>query len=281
MRSDRSEQVLGIHRDGKRDGKDMRPLPMFVAPWLSSDDRKDFYHAFSHIFRNPLVGAVGYMDYLFRGDSGNLTQEQMAQLGNAREAVLQLERVVDTLMDLVAFDMGLIQPQKKPINLNEFLNKFHGLKEWASAEKTQVSLFLPKTPLWIAGDEKWLRNLIYELLSNAVRVSPKRSPVRVELYQNQNYAVCCVEDKGPGVPPDRLNWIFQPLTQLRRQGDSPRGERGGLGLALSAHIIYNHGGYIWAELVRGGGLAVSMKFPLINASTGRESEIVVEGGRHA
>ena len=132
-----------------------------------------------------------------------------------------------------------------------------------SGESLSVSLKLPSKALWVESNAKWLKELVFELVTNAVRVSPKESAVDLRLWKEGSSAFIGVRDHGPGVPEAKRGWIFQPLAQLKRQADPPKGERGGLGLALAARVAALYGGRIWAEGGPGGGLSVVVRLPLI------------------
>ena len=125
-----------------------------------------------------------------------------------------------------------------------------------------VSLKLPSKALWVASNVKWFKAMVFEVITNAVRVSPKESVLDLRLWKEGAWAYFRVQDQGPGVPEGKRDWIFLPLAQLKRQTDPPKGERGGLGLALAARVAALYGGRIWAEGDPGGGLSVVIRLPL-------------------
>ena len=226
----------------------------------------EIYSAFSHILKNPLVGASGYIDYLFKGYAGPLSEKQADPLGRAKDAIVQLQNVVDIWMDLLAFDLGLIHPHREALNLNaEMARWMREIRLWVSGEGRTLSWHSRTAPLWVLLDSKWIRTALREILSNAVRSSPRRSRIHVRWTRSGKKAVIQIEDEGPGVPLNGLEWIFQPLTQLRRPEGPPCGNRGGLGLALVRHIVQAHHGSVRAALRRRGGLRISLVLPLAEA----------------
>ncbi len=238
--------------------------PLFAFQGGAAEDRRALYSDLSHLVRNPLNGLCGYIDYLFKGYAGRLTNEQLDPLGQAREAALRLQKSLDVLMDVAAFDWGLVSPEGEPVNLNDFLASIvRQIEEWVSGESLSISLKLPPKALWSASDEKWLKALLFEVITNAVRVSPKESVIDIRLWKEGAWALFRVQDQGPGVPEAKRSWIFQPLAQLKRRDDPPKGERGGLGLALAARVAAHYGGRIWAEGGSEGGLSVVIRLPLI------------------
>ncbi|MBI4397438.1 MAG: HAMP domain-containing histidine kinase [Elusimicrobia bacterium] len=240
-----------------------RARGLFSAPWAKEGDRRELYSALSHLFRNPLNGACGFLDYLFSEYAGPLTGDQQQSLGQAREAVLQLQKSVDILLDVAAFDFGLVRPSLEILSLNDFwARQVQEAGEWLAEEGLSIALEFPSRALWVAADARWLKVHCREILSNAVRVSPKESTLRIRLARRGSSAVFRVTDQGPGVPADQRAWIFQPLTQLKHPDDPPKGDKGGLGLALAERVAVLHGGRVWAEPEPGGGLSIVTELPL-------------------
>ncbi|HVE12774.1 MAG TPA: hypothetical protein VNI01_05225, partial [Elusimicrobiota bacterium] len=158
--------------------------------------RKEFYSLLSHVHRTPLVGACGYIDFVLNEYAGKVQKKQRESLGQAREAILQLQRVIDAFMDLIAFELDLVPAASAAIDLAAFLR---GLREelssWARAERRSLRLSVPDSPVFVRADPEWLRVLVRELFSNAVRASPSRSAIEIELRKAYNSAVFTVGDQ--------------------------------------------------------------------------------------
>jgi signal transduction histidine kinase len=122
----------------------------------------------------------------------------LEQLGRARQAVLQQEKAVDGLLDIIAFDLKLISPSLERLDLTRFLAAFAGeLREWARAQKLPLVVRGPRRPLWVATNPKWLRVLFYELLSHPLlRPSPK-SPLELHLTGRKEGALLRIGGRGP------------------------------------------------------------------------------------
>jgi K+-sensing histidine kinase KdpD len=238
------------------------PRLFAAAQWLSPGEREYFYSALSHLLRGPLVGACGYLDFLFQGDTGALSRDQMVSLAGARDSSLRLSHIVDTFLDILAFELNVVHLERKWTNLNVFLGCCGAeLDHWVRSEGRKLSIETPAEPVWADIDAQWLTVALREIASNALRVSPRGSTLRMALEPDENGARFTVTDAGPGVPPECLDWIFLPLTQLRRKTDPPHGERGGLGLALARRILHAHQGSLRAECVKPTGLKVALEFP--------------------
>jgi signal transduction histidine kinase len=115
----------------------------------------------------------------------------------------------------------------------------------------------------LAGDDVALRQLLVNLLANALRVSPETAEVTVELAADDQQATVTVSDRGPGIPPDQLEHVFERFytTAPRRSGSS------GLGLAIAREIARRHHGALHATNRADGGALFRLDLPLHEALT--------------
>lgn len=101
-------------------------------------------------------------------------------------------------------------------------------------------------PVRVRCVEERIGQVMRNLLANAISFSPKGGTIRIVVRRTTREAEVAVEDDGPGVPPDKLEAVFDRFYSLRPQGE-PFGMHSGLGLSISRQIIEAHGGSIWAE----------------------------------
>ncbi|HJD97953.1 cell wall metabolism sensor histidine kinase WalK [Mailhella massiliensis] len=125
---------------------------------------------------------------------------------------------------------------------------------------------LPKS-LFFAGDAEMLRHAVENVLRNALRYTPDDGSIVIRLTSGRETCLLEVEDRGPGVPEDALEQIFRPFFRVDA---SRRRESGGtgMGLSLAERAAHAHGGRIWAENRKEGGLRVSMELPLEQGAEG-------------
>jgi signal transduction histidine kinase len=113
----------------------------------------------------------------------------------------------------------------------------------------------------VYADADWLHQVLTNLIFNAVKFSPEGGAIRLSAKRNQGFAQISVADEGPGIPPDRLEQIFERFHQVRDpQKAQPLGT--GLGLTISREIVERMGGRIWAESVLGAGAVFTFTVPL-------------------
>ena len=104
------------------------------------------------------------------------------------------------------------------------------------------------------------------LIENAIRYTPKESPIEIRVRAKKAELCVSVDDHGPGIPPSELNYIFESFYRGKQgsngcEGTSPN-EGSGLGLAVCKGFVEAHGGRIWAENQEGGGARVQFTLPL-------------------
>jgi signal transduction histidine kinase len=225
--------------------------------------RKEFFSLFSHIHRTPISNACGFIDLLMTGYAGQFNKAQRTYLVEARDSLHQLRKVIDAFLDLAAFDLGLVPRRAAGTDLAVFLR---GAREemaaWAVGGGREVRFRICRRSLRVGLEAQWLQTLVNELFSNALRVAPQGSSIEVRLLPRGGNAVLEVRDRGPGVPAALLERVLDPFYQLQGPRAPPRGERGGMGLALASRVVASCGGRLVAAPRPGGGLVMSAELPL-------------------
>lgn len=217
--------------------------------------------AVSHDLRTPLATMRASVDGLVAGtlraadedpDAGDLSVEDRRELvASVASSTEQLERLIDNLLDLSRLQSGLLHPVLVARSLDEVLPlAVSGHPPGAVALEVEES-----TPM-VLTDAGLLERVVANLVANAVRASAG-VPVRVLAHVLSDTVELMVVDRGPGVPPDRHERMFEPFQRLDET--SPGGL--GLGLAVARGLADAIGGTLSAEDTPGGGLTMVMSLP--------------------
>ena len=182
------------------------------------------------------------------GADPRLTHDQQEQVATLEQAGRHLLSIVNDLLDLAKVDAGKLELDYRPFSVRRFVDGCASLLQ-ATADAKNVSLDIDvgaDAPAGIRGDETRLRQILLNLLSNAIRFSPTGGSVRVRVRGRPAGLWLAVIDSGPGVPPEKQGLLFQDYAQLdpltaREFGGS------GLGLAISAALARAMGGRIGYE----------------------------------
>jgi two-component system sensor histidine kinase MtrB len=164
----------------------------------------------------------------------------------------RLRALVDDLMEVSRFDAGAEQVAVEPVDLGALVRSV------ATARLPDAVLVVPATPLIVDTDPRRLERILGNLLDNAREHAPG-SPVEVTLAVDGAEIALAVSDRGPGVPPDRLERIFE---RFYKADPSRHGGSSGLGLAIAAEHTALLGGYLTAANLEGGGLRIELRMPV-------------------
>jgi nitrogen fixation/metabolism regulation signal transduction histidine kinase len=174
----------------------------------------------------------------------------LADVGEiVREEIGTLQRLVDEFSGFAK----LPEVRPEPADLGEFADEF---VRTSPAEEADIEVERPPEPLPVALDRALMRRVLANLVRNAVEAArPARARVRIAASRADGGALLAVEDRGPGLPPEARERIFDPYFTTRPEGT-------GLGLAIVKKIVLQHGGSIEAGGRPGGGARFALRFPL-------------------
>lgn len=218
----------------------------------------------SHELRGPLTTMRGSIDVaLARPREGGEYCDVLQSLG---EDVDRLRSIVEDLLVLARADAGRVVLEKSPVRLDVVASEVAESFLTVACERgLSLSADCPH-PVLVNGDERWLRQLVVNLVDNAVKFSAATgigAPgwIRVEVTGADGAVRLCVSDSGPGIPEKALDRVFDRF--YRADVARPyRGTEGcGLGLAIAAWIAEAHGGTIRAENQPGGGSRFTVTVP--------------------
>ncbi|MEU9171963.1 DUF4118 domain-containing protein [Streptomyces sp. NPDC048420] len=204
--------------------------------------------AVSHDLRTPLAGIKAAVTSL-RSDDVEWSDEDRAELLEAiEEGADRLDHLVGNLLDMSRLQTGTVTPIIRETDLDEVIPMALG-----GVPEDSVDLDIPETLPMVDVDRGLLERAVANIVENAVKYSPPDEKVLVAASAIADRVEVRVVDRGPGVPDEAKDRIFEPF---QRYGDSPRGAGVGLGLAVARGFAEAVGGTIHAEDTPGGGLTM-------------------------
>lgn len=207
--------------------------------------KDEFLAILSHELRTPLVPVIGYADLLARGVLGGDETSDAAR-AIERNARHQL-RLIEDLLDVSRIISGKLLMNTGTVSLLHVMRDAVATVQLsADAKKVGLTLSMPDEFRSIAGDEARLRQVMLNLIGNAIKFTPEGGQVYVTLEHTGDRAEITVADTGQGITPDFLPHVFD---RFRQNADHLTRAAGGLGLGLSIvqHIVAAHGGRIEAH----------------------------------
>lgn len=214
--------------------------------------------AVSHDLRTPLAGIKAAVTSL-RSDDVDWSEEDRAELLEGIEhGSDRLDHLVGNLLDMSRLQTGTVTPLMREIDLDEVVPMALG-----GVPENSVELDIPESLPMVAVDPGLLERAVANIVENAVKYSPDGRPVTVAASALGARVEVRVVDRGPGVPDEAKDRIFEPF---QRHGDAPRGAGVGLGLAVARGFVDAMGGTLAAEDTPGGGLTMVLN---LGAASGR------------
>jgi signal transduction histidine kinase len=228
-----------LHEEGTRRITQLQELDKMKSDFLSS---------VSHELRGPLTAIEGFSEVLASGVNGRLNPKQLELLEQVSMAARAQMRMVQDLLDLSAIERGFWRIEKAPCSLARILmEEFEKARLFANGQGIQMTLSLPpEEPPMIEADAERIRQVVWNLLHNAVKYTRSGDRVDLGLSEEQGGLRVTVADTGAGIPTDSLEKIFLKFHQAHGQLSQRVGGLG-LGLALAKEIVEAHGGWIRAE----------------------------------
>jgi two-component system sensor histidine kinase KdpD len=213
--------------------------------------------AVSHDLRTPLAGIKAAVSSLRSEDVAWSDEDQAELLAGIEDGADRLDNLVGNLLDMSRLQTGTVTPIIREVDLDEVVPMALG-----GVPEDSVELDIPETLPMVAVDPGLLERAVANLVENAVKYSPDTTPVLVKASAIADRVEIRVVDRGPGVPDEAKNRIFEPF---QRYGDAPRGAGVGLGLAVARGFTEALGGTLSAEDTPGGGLTMVLSLQLAPA----------------
>jgi len=206
--------------------------------------KSEFLASMSHELRTPLNSILGFSDLLTQGRAGALNQRQQEYLGHMKGAAEHLLALINDVLDLSKIEAGYSELHHEHFFLQEALDEvLPGLHEAAS--RKEIGLQLPSETFTIYADRLRFKQVIYNLVSNAVKFTPRSGHIEILVTQRDKWIDIAVADDGIGISSEDQKSIFDKFFQVPSATPVPEGS--GLGLAIAKRLVEQHGGKIVVE----------------------------------
>ncbi|WP_440053081.1 PAS domain S-box protein [Pseudoalteromonas sp. T1lg65] len=220
--------------------------------------KSKFLSRMSHELRTPLNAIIGFTQIL---EDEQLTPQQHDSLQEIATAGKNLMQMVNEILQVASVQTGDIAISSEEVNLNECVKNAFKLIE-NEAKTKGISVLLPHSPLlYVNADYSKLKQVFTNLIENAVQYSDAGSSVKIEMTEDDSFAVISVMDEGKGIPQDKVESIFSPF---ERGPDEYSGEHGiGIGLTIVKELIEAMNGSVSVTSQLGKGSTFNISIPLI------------------
>lgn len=237
----------------------------------TADKLKDaFVQNISYEFRSPLTNIIGFADLLASEAAGPLTEKQKDYTNFIRASSSSLGLLIDNILDLTTIDAGIAELQTDVLDVHALVEKARkGVLAALQVGSDEVPINLDisiddNLPTFVADGTRIVQ-VLYNLLSNAVRYSDPGARVRLDVFERGGRILFVVEDEGVGIPDDIIASVFD-----RFEGKAVEGrQRGaGLGLSIVKTFVHMHGGTVAIERLQPRGTKVTVNLPAEQVAKG-------------
>ncbi len=224
-----------------------------------------FLATMSHELRTPLNAVIGFSELLQDEVLGPLTGRRARAVRHILQSGRHLLRLVNDLLDLSGIEAGKVTVRRTPINLTSILSECVDFFLEPGRKRCINIVFLPSDDLdeteWF-GDEVRIKQIVFNVLSNALKFTPEGGKIRMTARREDDRAVISVSDTGRGIRPKDMSRIFEVFEQA--DDSYAREESGmGIGLAVTRRLVELHNGTIRVESEGAGkGSTFHIELPL-------------------
>ena len=224
----------------------------------------DFVHHVSYELRSPLTNIIGFADLLTDPGTGPLTPKQAEYLNYITASTNSLFALINNILDLATIDAGAMALSLGPVDIRKTIaDAAEGIQDRLVTDRIELKVDADPDIGSFIGDENRVKQVLYNLLANAVGFSPEDATVMLSAKRTDHNVIFSVTDAGPGIPADVKDRVFDWF-ESHSNGSRHRGA--GLGLSLVRSFVELHGGKVRVDSIVGKGTTVTCDFPIDQAA---------------
>lgn len=216
--------------------------------------KNEFVSTVSHELRTPITSIRGSLGLLAAGVTGPLPPAAQSMIEVAHKNCERLVRLVNDILDIEKVEEGKMSFNLKSVRLQNVVARAILLnRPFAHGRNVELRLVEEEPQALVFGDEERLMQVLTNLISNAVKVSPRGETVTIGIERRGSQLRTSIRDRGPGIPEDFRGRLFQKFAQADRRDDSSTRMGTGLGLAIAKALVEKMSGTIGFETEEGRG----------------------------
>jgi PAS domain S-box-containing protein len=227
--------------------------------------KTEFLASMSHELRTPLHTIIGFSELLAEQLEGPLTEKQQRFVGHILQDARHLLELINEVLDISKIESGRLELKREPFNFSQCAEEvLAGIRHQAATK----SITLENKNTFegsLYADRVRIKEILYNLLNNAVKFTPEGGRVWIEAASNDGTLHISVCDTGIGIPEKEQPSIFEKFYQVSNSGGVREGT--GLGLPITKHLVELHGGTISVASQPGKGSSFRLVLPLIQEQT--------------
>jgi two-component system, sensor histidine kinase and response regulator len=240
-----------------------------IVAQTANQSKTEFLALLSHELRTPLTSILGLSSTLLRLPLANLTDRQQNYLQIIHNSGEHLSELIDDILDFYKLEVGKTFLKVSEFSLSKLMEQvIEMVRAKAESKKIELELQIIKNgsadlqigsrDLRFRGDTKRIRQILLNIITNAIKFTPESGTVIVRAWIEDSYAIFEVEDSGIGIEADQIPRLFKKFQQLDGNFDRDYGGMG-LGLAIVQQLVELHGGSIEVDSIVGSGSTFTVR----------------------
>jgi signal transduction histidine kinase len=226
----------------------------------ASEHKSQFLATMSHELRTPLNAIIGFSEVLQQQMFGELNERQAGYVDDVLAAGRHLLDLINDVLDLAKIEAGRMELTLSEVAIPALLQSAVSMQsERASRAGVELAAHTDPQEITITADERRVRQVVANLVSNAVKFTPPGGRIDVSALLDDRQVEVAVSDTGSGISAEDLEKIFEEFEQT---SEGKQAEGTGLGLPLSRKLVELHGGRLWAESEPGRGSTFRFTLPV-------------------
>jgi len=224
--------------------------------------KSEFLANMSHELRTPLNAIIGFSEVMIGGMAGPQSEKQKEFCVDIRDSGKHLLSLINDILDLSKVEAGRMELEMARFDLRHAMdNALTLVRGRAEAHSIQLETLISEDVDEFEGDERKLKQILLNLLTNAIKFTPEGGTVTLEARRSEETYVLSVKDTGIGIAPEDQERVFEEFRQVGF--DSARKAEGtGLGLTLTKRLVELHGGRITVDSTPGRGSTFTFNLPI-------------------
>jgi signal transduction histidine kinase len=224
------------------------------------DLKNDFVHLISYELRSPLTNIIGFAQLLEDPGTGPLVEKQREYLGYINASSASLLAIINDILDLATIDAGVMKLDLSPVDIRATVESVaEAVRDRLAEHDLELEIRADAQVGSFVADERRLRQILYNLLINAIGFSPAGEIVTLAVERRRDAVLFRVSDRGPGIPTEIQDRVFDRF-ETHALGSRHRGT--GLGLSIVRSFVELHGGTVKLDSAVGRGTTVLCAFPV-------------------
>lgn len=232
--------------------------------------KSNFVKHVSYELRAPLTNVIGFAQLLADPSMGQLNERQREYAGHILDSSAGLYAIINDILDLTTIDAGTMELELSNVDIRSTVEAAVEGISGRFTDTIRLDIRVPADIGSFIADEKRVRQVLLNLLSNAIGFSPEDQPVRLEVECRDGKVFFRVTDQGRGIEPEQMDKVFERF-ESRTEGSRHRGV--GLGLSIVRSFVELHGGWVEIDSTPGKGTTVTCIFPTGGSGPSRGTAI--------